>query len=166
MISKAVWCTLSQCHGLSFVLVAHVTSMCPHSPTKSVGGESILLHLAQRSLQYWTMPRNLHNCLTFCEGVIARIALPFWIVVQCLLWSEHNQDHLFLWHSRSILLHLPSILQVQVWWTLVSALRDGHPGGPLWDTRDCQCMLKHTQGDHQLWHLSLEYIWWTCNSHW
>ena len=53
---------------------------------------------------------------------------------------------LFLWHRRSILLHFPSILHVWAWWILVSALRDDHPGWPLWCTRDLWCMFEWAQG--------------------
>ena len=56
-----------------FVLLALVILACSHSPTTLVHGAIISLHLAQMSLQYWIMPRNIQSCLTFCSGVKAVI---------------------------------------------------------------------------------------------
>jgi hypothetical protein len=50
-----------------------VTLVCLHSPTKLDSRASILLHHAQMSLQYWPIPRNLHNSLTLLGGINVRI---------------------------------------------------------------------------------------------
>jgi hypothetical protein len=59
------------------VLFAFVTLVCLHSPTKFNSGASILLHCAQMSLWYWTMPRNLQNSLTPLGRINARITCTF-----------------------------------------------------------------------------------------
>ncbi len=66
-----------KCHGFFFVLLAFVTLVCPHSRTKSDSGASNSLCLAQMSLFYWTMPRNLLSHLTILGSVYARIACTF-----------------------------------------------------------------------------------------
>ena len=74
MLFNAVFCTSSQYQTHFMVFLALVTLVWPHLPTKEVSGASISLRLAQRSLQYWTMPRNLWRPLTSFGGVIVRIA--------------------------------------------------------------------------------------------
>lgn len=62
---NACWCTSSQRYSTFFDFLALVTLVWPHASHSEVNGARWLLHpTTQRSLQYWTIQRNLWTSLT------------------------------------------------------------------------------------------------------